>query len=111
MSACKQPSNKCMAVHSPVMSSLNTSVVFGFLNFILWAGNIWFVFKETGWHSSGQRYLPDPMEKHSSSYNQGRYHQDSYGSGGGYSQQESLGPASDEFGQQSGGPASFTNPI
>lgn len=27
MSACKQPSNKCMAVHSPVMSSLNTSVV------------------------------------------------------------------------------------
>uniref|UniRef100_A0A8I5YR32 Synaptoporin n=1 Tax=Pongo abelii TaxID=9601 RepID=A0A8I5YR32_PONAB len=42
MSACKQPSNKCMAIHSPVMSSLNTSVVFGFLNFILWAGNIWF---------------------------------------------------------------------
>lgn len=27
MSACKQPYNKCMAVHSPVMSSLNTSVV------------------------------------------------------------------------------------
>nr|KAF6421313.1 synaptoporin [Molossus molossus] len=27
MSACKQSSNKCMAVHSPVMSSLNTSVV------------------------------------------------------------------------------------
>uniref|UniRef100_A0A8C0NFP8 Synaptoporin n=1 Tax=Canis lupus familiaris TaxID=9615 RepID=A0A8C0NFP8_CANLF len=27
MSACKQPSNKCMAVHSPVMSSLNTSVL------------------------------------------------------------------------------------
>ncbi|XP_076984914.1 synaptoporin isoform X2 [Tamandua tetradactyla] len=80
MSACKQPSNKCVAVHSPVMSSLNTSVVFGFLNFILWAGNIWFVFKETGWHSSGQRYLSDPMEKHSSSYSQGGYNQDSYGS-------------------------------
>uniref|UniRef100_A0A8C4KXC0 Synaptoporin n=1 Tax=Equus asinus TaxID=9793 RepID=A0A8C4KXC0_EQUAS len=80
MSACKQPSNKCMAVHSPVMSSLNTSVVFGFLNFILWAGNIWFVFKETGWHSSGQRYLSDSMEKHSSSYNQGGYNQESYGS-------------------------------
>ncbi|XP_070311858.1 synaptoporin isoform X4 [Odocoileus virginianus] len=27
MSACKQPSNKCTAVHSPVMSSLNTSVI------------------------------------------------------------------------------------
>nr|KAF6421316.1 synaptoporin [Molossus molossus] len=111
MSACKQSSNKCMAVHSPVMSSLNTSVVFGFLNFILWAGNIWFVFKETGWHSSGQRYLPDPMEKHASSYNQGRYNQDSYGSGAGYSQQASLGLSSDEFGQQSSGPASFANPI
>ncbi|EPY85675.1 synaptoporin-like protein [Camelus ferus] len=111
MSACKQPSNKCMAVHSPVMSSLNTSVVFGFLNFILWAGNIWFVFKETGWHSSGQRYLSDPMEKRSSSYNQGGYNQDSYGSSGGYSQQAGLGPSSDEFGQQPSGPASFTNQI
>uniref|UniRef100_A0A8D0U2B8 Synaptoporin n=1 Tax=Sus scrofa TaxID=9823 RepID=A0A8D0U2B8_PIG len=111
MSACKQPSNKCTAVHSPVMSSLNTSVVFGFLNFILWAGNIWFVFKETGWHSSGQRYLSDPMEKHSSSFNQGGYNQDSYGSSSGYSQQASLGPSSDEFGQQPSGPASFTNQI
>uniref|UniRef100_A0A8C5VMW0 Synaptoporin n=1 Tax=Microcebus murinus TaxID=30608 RepID=A0A8C5VMW0_MICMU len=111
MSACKQPSNKCMAVHSPVMSSLNTSVVFGFLNFILWAGNIWFVFKETGWHSSGQRYLSDPMEKHSSSYTQGGYNQDSYGSSSGYGQQVSLGPSSDEFGQQPSGPTSFTNQI
>ncbi|XP_010849836.1 PREDICTED: synaptoporin isoform X1 [Bison bison bison] len=109
MSACKQPSNKCTAVHSPVMSSLNTSVVFGFLNFILWAGNIWFVFKETGWHSSSQRYLSDPMEKHSSSYNRGGYNQDSYGSSSGYNQQASLGPSSDEFGQQSAAPASFTN--
>ncbi|XP_004018397.1 synaptoporin isoform X2 [Ovis aries] len=109
MSACKQPSNKCTAVHSPVMSSLNTSVVFGFLNFILWAGNIWFVFKETGWHSSSQRYLSDPMEKHSSSYSQGGYNQDSYGSSSGYNQQASLGPSSAEFGQQSAAPASFTN--
>uniref|UniRef100_A0A2K5XEF0 Synaptoporin n=1 Tax=Mandrillus leucophaeus TaxID=9568 RepID=A0A2K5XEF0_MANLE len=85
--------------------------VFGFLNFILWAGNIWFVFKETGWHSSGQRYLSDPMEKHSSSYNQGGYNQDSYGSSSGYSQQASLGPSSDEFGQQPTGPTSFTNQI
>lgn len=27
MSACKQQTNKCMPVHRPVMSSLNTSVV------------------------------------------------------------------------------------
>uniref|UniRef100_A0A3Q2Z4Z5 Synaptoporin b n=1 Tax=Hippocampus comes TaxID=109280 RepID=A0A3Q2Z4Z5_HIPCM len=31
-------------------------VVFGFINVILWAGNIWFVFKETGWYKMGQRY-------------------------------------------------------
>uniref|UniRef100_A0A5F9CHL0 Synaptoporin n=1 Tax=Oryctolagus cuniculus TaxID=9986 RepID=A0A5F9CHL0_RABIT len=86
-------------------------IVFGFLNFILWAGNIWFVFKETGWHSSGQRYLSDPMEKHSSSYSQGGYNQDSYGSSGGYSQQARLEPSSEEFGQQPSGPTSFTNQI
>ncbi|KAM6470893.1 synaptoporin isoform 1-T1 [Liasis olivaceus] len=120
MSACKQQSNKCLPVYSPVMSSLNTSVVFGFLNFILWAGNIWFVFKETGWHSSGTRYPQDTLEKQSSSYNQGGYNQDSYGSSGRYNQQEgSFGQQTnygqiDEFGQQpqtfsQSGPTSFTN--
>ncbi|XP_056429552.1 synaptophysin-like protein 1 [Hyla sarda] len=29
------------------MGSLNISVAFGFLNLILWAGNAWFVYKET----------------------------------------------------------------
>ena len=94
------------SIHSLALILLQ---VFGFLNFILWAGNIWFVFKETGWHSSSQRYLSDPMEKHSSSYNRGGYNQDSYGSSSGYNQQASLGPSSDEFGQQSAAPASFTN--
>ncbi|XP_054833804.1 synaptoporin [Eublepharis macularius] len=121
MSACKQQSNKCMPVRSPVMSSLNTSVVFGFLNFILWAGNIWFVFKETGWHSSGTRYPQDTMEKQSSSYNQGGYNQDSYGPSGGYNQQGgSFGQQTNygqvgEFGQQQSfsqsGPTSFANQI
>ncbi|XP_042655303.1 synaptoporin isoform X3 [Tyto alba] len=114
MSACKQQSNKCLPVHSPVMSSLNTSVVFGFLNFILWAGNIWFVFKETGWHSSGQRHPPDTMEKQSSSYNQGGYNQDSYGPAGGYNQPGSYGQVG-EYGQSQSygqsGPTSFANQI
>ncbi|XP_009934935.1 synaptoporin isoform X2 [Opisthocomus hoazin] len=114
MSACKQQSNKCLPVRSPVMSSLNTSVVFGFLNFILWAGNIWFVFKETGWHSSGQRHPPDTMEKQSSSYNQGGYNQDSYGPAGGYNQPGSYGQVgeysqSQSYGQS--GPTSFANQI
>uniref|UniRef100_A0A8C5DEZ9 Synaptoporin-like n=1 Tax=Gouania willdenowi TaxID=441366 RepID=A0A8C5DEZ9_GOUWI len=48
--ACKVQTNKCGSVHGARWSGLNTSVVFGYLNFVLWAGNIWFVFKETSWH-------------------------------------------------------------
>lgn len=33
------------------MGSLNVSVIFGFLNMILWGGNAWFVYKETNLHS------------------------------------------------------------
>ncbi|KAM9814109.1 synaptophysin-like protein 2a [Neosynchiropus ocellatus] len=29
---------------------LNASVIFGFLNLILWAGNCWFIYKETTFH-------------------------------------------------------------
>ncbi|XP_068963080.1 synaptophysin-like protein 1 [Petaurus breviceps papuanus] len=32
------------------MGSLNVSVIFGFLNMILWGGNAWFVYKETSLH-------------------------------------------------------------
>ncbi|XP_054072239.1 synaptoporin isoform X2 [Rissa tridactyla] len=95
MSACKQQSNKCLPVRSPVMSSLNTSV-------------------ETGWHSSGQRHPPDTMEKQSSSYNQGGYNQDSYGPTGGYNQPGSYGQVG-EYGQSQSygqsGPTSFANQI
>lgn len=30
--------------------------MFGFINVLLWVGNIWFVFKETGWYKMGHRY-------------------------------------------------------
>uniref|UniRef100_A0A8C5D6R7 Synaptoporin-like n=1 Tax=Gouania willdenowi TaxID=441366 RepID=A0A8C5D6R7_GOUWI len=43
--ACKVQTNKCGSVHG----------VFGYLNFVLWAGNIWFVFKETSWHKGAGR--------------------------------------------------------
>lgn len=33
------------------MGSLNASVAFGFCNLILWAGNAWFVYKETNLHT------------------------------------------------------------
>ncbi|XP_077459503.1 synaptoporin b [Stigmatopora argus] len=54
--ACLGPENKCTATQDPHWARLNASVVFGFANVILWAGNIWFVFKETGWYRMGHRY-------------------------------------------------------
>ncbi|KAJ7999462.1 hypothetical protein DPEC_G00194680 [Dallia pectoralis] len=40
----------CTAGDFPSMGKLNASVVFGFLNLILWAGNCWFIYKETPFH-------------------------------------------------------------
>ncbi|XP_060897567.1 synaptophysin-like protein 2a [Labrus mixtus] len=34
----------------PSMGRLNASVIFGFLNLILWGGNCWFIYKETPFH-------------------------------------------------------------
>ncbi|KAK7916579.1 hypothetical protein WMY93_012340 [Mugilogobius chulae] len=56
ISACRAPENRCTVTQEPRWARLNTSVVFGFVNLVLWAGNIWFVFKETGWYKTGQRY-------------------------------------------------------
>ncbi|CAG9855106.1 unnamed protein product [Phyllotreta striolata] len=36
-------------------STLNISVIFGFLNFFLWASDLWFVYKETSWFLGNQR--------------------------------------------------------
>ncbi|XP_031211705.1 synaptophysin-like protein 1 isoform X2 [Mastomys coucha] len=41
----------CHFVSVTSMGSLNVSVIFGFLNMILWGGNAWFVYKETSLHS------------------------------------------------------------
>ncbi|XP_069759427.1 synaptophysin-like protein 1 [Narcine bancroftii] len=42
------------------MGSLNVSVMFGFLNLILWCGNAWFVYKETSWHAEPEQHQQDP---------------------------------------------------
>ncbi|KAL2091412.1 hypothetical protein ACEWY4_013675 [Coilia grayii] len=127
MSACKVHGNKCGSVYSPIWSGLNTSVVFGYLNFVLWAGNIWFVFKETGWHKGGaQRYPGSGSEKQSASFNQPPYNQppytqpafnqppytqspytQSFNQTGGYITQGDLVQSSD-YGQV-GGPISYAN--
>ncbi|KAI1890941.1 hypothetical protein AGOR_G00158770 [Albula goreensis] len=107
VSACKVQGNKCGSIHGPIWSGLNTSVVFGFLNFVLWAGNIWFVFKETGWHKSGQRFASS--EKQAGAFNQQPYNQGSFDQSGG---QGDLGQQS-SYGQVGGyapsGPTSFAN--
>ncbi|KAK6319525.1 hypothetical protein J4Q44_G00107360 [Coregonus suidteri] len=41
---------QCSPGDYPSMGKLNASVIFGFLNLILWAGNCWFIFKETPFH-------------------------------------------------------------
>ena len=45
---CQKP-NSCLQTVFPDFASLNVSVIFGFLNMVVWAGNLWFLYKETPW--------------------------------------------------------------
>lgn len=103
MTACKVMTNKCSSVQDPRWSGLNTSVVFGFLNFVLWAGNIWFVFKETSWHKGGLARSAGGAPEKQAPYNQGGIGQ----SGGSYGGQGDLEQASDY--SPVGGPTSYSN--
>ncbi|XP_028850534.1 synaptophysin a [Denticeps clupeoides] len=122
--ACDVEGSRCNEVHDPKMSGLNTSVVFGFLNLILWGGNLWFVFKETGIVAPFMR-APPPQEKQPApdTFGQQGYGQQSYGQqdpyAGGqggyqpdYSQQGGYNQGG-EYGQggynQQGAPTSFSN--
>ncbi|GAA6070908.1 synaptophysin-like protein 1 [Tachysurus ichikawai] len=44
----------CEVTEFSSMRTLDISVVFGFLNLIIWSGNAWFVYKETCWHSQAR---------------------------------------------------------
>ncbi|XP_058244673.1 synaptophysin b [Hemibagrus wyckioides] len=118
--ACRHEENRCKEVHEPIVSGLNTSVAFGFCNLVLWAGNLWFVFKETGWlgafagtyvPSGGKQPAPD-------TYGQAGYGQDPYaGSQGGYQPDYGQqaggyeGGSYNQGGYDQGGPTSFSNEI
>nr|XP_046253149.1 synaptophysin-like protein 2b [Scatophagus argus] len=52
---CKDVNNKCTPGAFPHMGRLNASVIFGFLNLILWGGNCWFIYKETPFHKSANQ--------------------------------------------------------
>lgn len=56
----------CYATESASYATLNISVIFGFLNMIVWAGNNWFLYKETNWFESDSS--PPPMPPTSSSH-------------------------------------------
>uniref|UniRef100_A0A8C8A2J3 Synaptophysin-like 2a n=1 Tax=Oryzias sinensis TaxID=183150 RepID=A0A8C8A2J3_9TELE len=47
----------CEPGEFPFLGRLNASVIFGFLNLLLWAGNCWFIYKETPFHKD-----PIPVE-------------------------------------------------
>ncbi|XP_036373939.1 synaptophysin-like protein 1 [Megalops cyprinoides] len=54
LALCKVEGVACEVTEFAPMRSLNVSVVFGYLNLIIWASNAWFAYKETRWHA--QRY-------------------------------------------------------
>ncbi|XP_030639896.1 synaptophysin-like [Chanos chanos] len=116
--ACDREENRCRERREPVVSGLNTSVAFGFCNLVLWVGNLWFVFKETGWlaafagtYAPSQEKQPAPDSFGQEDYgqqdpyagSQGGYQPD-YGQQGGYE----GGDYSQGYNQQ-GGPTSFSN--
>ncbi|XP_061590692.1 synaptophysin b [Cololabis saira] len=116
--ACKERENTCREVYDPKVSGLNTSVAFGFINVILWLGNLWFVFKETGWMGAfAGTYVPSQEKQPApESFGQGEYGQqpDPYaGSQGGY--QPDYGQQGYEDGgynqgyEQQQQPTSFSN--
>ncbi|XP_045239576.1 synaptophysin isoform X1 [Macaca fascicularis] len=105
MPVCRQTGNTCKELRDPVTSGLNTSVVFGFLNLVLWVGNLWFVFKETGWAAPFLRAPPGAPEKQPAPGD--AYGDAGYGQGpGGYGPQDSYGPQGGyqpDYGQPAGG--------
>uniref|UniRef100_A0A3Q2PR87 Synaptophysin n=1 Tax=Fundulus heteroclitus TaxID=8078 RepID=A0A3Q2PR87_FUNHE len=111
ITACDEKENTCKEVHDPVMSGLNTSVAFGFINLVLWIGNLWFVFKETGIIAPFMRAPPPQAKPAADAYGQqGAYEQDPYASNQGGYQPEYNQEA--EYGQgyvQQGAPTSFSN--
>ncbi|XP_058488015.1 synaptoporin b [Solea solea] len=116
ISACRAQENTCTATEEPLWSRLNTSVVFGFVNVVLWFGNIWFVFKETGWYKTGQRYPTRTASgKRSSEMRQRLYSESSFDQpeeslGPHYSRQESFNQSKGDIGQHLPRQASLNQP-
>ncbi|KAK9515021.1 hypothetical protein VZT92_025695 [Zoarces viviparus] len=118
ITACDEEETRCHEVHEPKVSGLNTSVAFGFINLILWIGNLWFVFKETGWMAAiSGTYVPSQEKQPApDAFAQGGYaQQDPYaGSQGGYQPEYGQQGYNEEGGYSQGyeqqpQPTSFAN--
>ncbi|XP_061696129.1 synaptophysin-like [Syngnathoides biaculeatus] len=108
ISACDAEENRCREVHDPVVSGLNTSVAFGFINLVLWVGNLWFVFKETGIIAPFMR-APATQEKPPGvATAPGAYEQDPYASNQGGYQPDYNQQGYNQDAEQ-GAPTSFSN--
>lgn len=75
---CKSAGSYCEEEEKGNYASLNVSIIFGFLNMAVWAGNLWFLFKETHWHKDHQSPSPNAMPSPSSADKGG---QSPYGGG------------------------------
>jgi len=51
---CAGKNHFCQPYQEGNYASLNVSLIFGFLNFMVWIGNLWFLYKETQWFKSQQ---------------------------------------------------------
>ncbi|PIK44398.1 putative synaptophysin [Apostichopus japonicus] len=49
LSGCTADNVTCKSEETPGYGGLNISILFGFLNAVVWGGNVWFVWKETPW--------------------------------------------------------------
>lgn len=49
LSFCNEDGNTCTSMQTASYGALNISILFGFLNVLVWGGNVWFVWKETPW--------------------------------------------------------------
>ncbi|XP_044741431.1 synaptophysin-like [Chrysoperla carnea] len=48
----------CCTISRSGFTRLTISIIFGFLNFFLWASDLWFVYKETAWFQSLSNQAP-----------------------------------------------------
>jgi len=54
---------KCDVIFSGNFKKANVSIIVGFLNFFLWASNLWFLYKETSWFSGSGSQQPQGQQQ------------------------------------------------